>query len=147
MIQVPQSLLAAATPVAVEADTQRNTKSDHNDDDDAEEEAPPLELAGTTSMVCCYLDLLITGLHVVDSIFGVLLCGYDSFVLLLDHGGKFLVQEGNFGKVLLQTLQVLMASANITEYLSGLFTTVVHELTELSACEISCEEGAKRKCM
>lgn len=91
MASMIELLLLPATIVAVKTDSKANPESDGNDDDDNDKEAPPFELAGASGRIRRMFDLLVALRQVVSGLLGVLFGGLDDGLLLLHHGGQFLI--------------------------------------------------------
>lgn len=60
-------------------------------------------------------DLLVTLLNVLDCALGVDLGGNNNILLLLDHGGEFLEEDGELGEGLLDALELVVASAHVAK--------------------------------
>lgn len=95
--------------------TETNTESDGEANEEDDEGAPPFETAGAAGMLDTLADLLVALLDVLDCVLGVYLGGNNHVLLLLNHGSKFLEQEGELGESLLDALELIVASTHIAK--------------------------------
>lgn len=95
--------------------TETNTESDGETNEEDDEGAPPFETAGAAGMLDTLADLLVALLDVLDCVLGVYLGGNNHVLLLLNHGSKFLEQEGELGESLLDALELIVASTHIAK--------------------------------
>lgn len=98
-----------------QGNTQTHAQSNGENDEEDDESAPPLETTSAAGVLDTLADLLVTLLDVLDRALGVDLGGDNDVLLLLDHGGEFLEEDGELGEGLLDALQLIVASAHVAK--------------------------------
>ncbi len=111
-----------------QGNAQGDAEDGGDDDEDNDEEAPPLELAAVAGALVGLGNLLVAGLEVVDDVLALVLGVGNDRLLLLDHGGELLVQDGELGEGLLDALQLVMAGADVAEHGGGVAGAVCAQL-------------------
>lgn len=101
--------------ISGQGNTQTHAQSDSETDEEDDESAPPLETTSAAGVLDTLADLLVTLLDVLDCALGVDLGGDNDVLLLLDHGGEFLEEDGELGEGLLDALQLVVASAHVAK--------------------------------
>lgn len=115
-----------------QGDAEGDAEHSGNDDEDDDEEAPPLELAAVAGALVGLGDLLVARLEVVDDVLALVLGVGNDRLLLLDHGGELLVEDGELGEGLLDALEFVVAGADVAEEGGGVAGAVCAELPRRS---------------
>lgn len=98
-----------------QGNTKTHAQSNGETDEEDDESAPPLETTRAAGVLDTLADLLVTLLDVLDCTLGVNLGGNNNVLLLLDHRGELLEENGELRESLLDALELVVASAHVTK--------------------------------